>query len=419
MKKLLFLFVLLLLPLAASADAIEIDGIYYNLKSDAQIAEVVGNPDKYSGTIVIPETVEYEEKTYQVTSIGDHAFQSCKSLTAITIPNSVTHIGEQAFAYCSSLTSITIPSGVTSIESRTFYGCSSLTSFNIPNSVKNIYYEAFAQTGWVNDQPDGILYHDHWLLGYKGESPETLAITDGTRGIACWALYGCNSLWSLSIPASVMFITPAAFEGCNLKHIVVDSSNPTFDSRDNCNAIIETATNKLIVASTRTNYIPATVTSIGDGAFSTSGAGSVSIPSSVKSIGKRAFSSWLLYVRSMIENPFPIGDKEYYVNEEEGSYWIKNPFEENTLEEATLFVPVGTKQKYQQTAGWKDFKNIVEIGSMNLNIGNSFYSGKTAYTPGDHECFVSSTNPREVKMECRISIDDDGMLPLCCIWPRW
>lgn len=119
MKKQLLLFVLTLLPMLASADAVEIDGIYYNLTKKAKIAEVTQNPNKYSGDIVIPEKVTYEGDEYDVTSIGRDAFISSE-ITSVSIPNSVTSIGSTAFYECLKLTAVNIPDGVTTIEKGTF-----------------------------------------------------------------------------------------------------------------------------------------------------------------------------------------------------------------------------------------------------------------------------------------------------------
>ena len=99
----------MLLPLVASADAVEIDGIYYNLVSEGQ-AEVTKKPSGYySGSITIPESVKNKGITYSVTSIGESAFLNCSGLTSIEIPNSVTSIGSKAFRSCKGLTSVTIP----------------------------------------------------------------------------------------------------------------------------------------------------------------------------------------------------------------------------------------------------------------------------------------------------------------------
>ena len=121
--------------MVASADAVEINGIYYNLVSKAKIAEVTSNPNRYSGEIVIPESVEYGDVTYNVTSIGENSFQGCYGMTSVTIGNSVTSIGENAFSRCSGLTSVIIPGSVTSIGNNAFAHCSGLTSVTIGNSV--------------------------------------------------------------------------------------------------------------------------------------------------------------------------------------------------------------------------------------------------------------------------------------------
>jgi hypothetical protein len=143
MKKLLYTFYLMFLPILACADAVEIDGIYYNLVTKGQIAEVMSNPNYYSNIVNIPEKVEYEGTEYSVTSIRENAFSNCSSLTSITIPNSVTSIRENAFHNCSSLTSITIPNSVTSIGDYAFDGCNSLISVTIPNSIMKIGIHTF------------------------------------------------------------------------------------------------------------------------------------------------------------------------------------------------------------------------------------------------------------------------------------
>ena len=94
--------------------------------------------NEYSGSVVIPETVNYNGTTYSVTYIGGEAFRNCRGLTSVTIPNSVTSIGNSAFRGCSGLTSVTIPNSVTSIGQEAFYWCSGLTSVTIGNSVTSI-----------------------------------------------------------------------------------------------------------------------------------------------------------------------------------------------------------------------------------------------------------------------------------------
>ena len=128
----------------ASAYDFKVDGIYYNkIGDDKSTVEVTSGDVYYSGSIVIPSSVEYEGKSYPVTSIGDEAFSLCHSLLSVTIPNSVLTIGLDAFYECSGLKSATIPNSVTSIGESAFSDCWGLTDVTIGNSVKSIAEAAF------------------------------------------------------------------------------------------------------------------------------------------------------------------------------------------------------------------------------------------------------------------------------------
>ena len=129
--------------IVASAYDVEVDGIYYNLVPNGNVAEVTNGDNKYEGDITIPSSIKVNDTEYSVTSVGNSAFEDCISLTLITIPNSVTSIAGFAFNGCSSLTSITIPNSVTSIGMCAFRHCRSLTSITIPNSVTSIGGDAF------------------------------------------------------------------------------------------------------------------------------------------------------------------------------------------------------------------------------------------------------------------------------------
>ena len=107
--------------ISSSAHIVEVDGIYYDIF--LTIATVTLGGKKYSGDIVIPESITFENSKYSVTSIGDAAFYECIDLTSVSIPNSVKSIGSDAFWGCSSLTSVTIPNSVTSIGEGAFYYC--------------------------------------------------------------------------------------------------------------------------------------------------------------------------------------------------------------------------------------------------------------------------------------------------------
>jgi len=121
MKKQFLLFVLMMLPLVASADPVEINGIYYSLNTEKNIAWVTKKHSKYmyTGNIVIPESINYKGVTYSVTNIDNSAFAH-SNLTSLTIGNSVTSIGEYAFSGCSGLSSVAIGSGVTWFGNNAF-----------------------------------------------------------------------------------------------------------------------------------------------------------------------------------------------------------------------------------------------------------------------------------------------------------
>lgn len=121
-----------------------IKGIKYRLDEETMTAEVIAKRNGYEGDIIIPETVVSNRASFLVTSIGENAFFSCKSLTSITLPNSVKSIGMGSFTYCESLSKITLPNSVKGIEGYAFYRCESLTEITIPNSVKSLGYDVFS-----------------------------------------------------------------------------------------------------------------------------------------------------------------------------------------------------------------------------------------------------------------------------------
>ena len=308
--------------------------LYYTIINSSEVSVTYPSTIDYqpydgfsepTGDLSIPSTVTNDGTTYSVTSIGYRAFAGCSGLTSLTISNSVTSIGYSAFEDCSGLTSIavengntvydsrgncnaiietltntlvagcmstSIPNSVTSIGAAAFSGCRGLTSVTIPNSVTSIGgYAFFCCSGLTS-----------------------VTIPNSVTSIRGYAFYGCSGLTSVTIPNSVTSIEGYVFSGCSgLTSIAVENSNTVYDSRENCNAIIETASNTLICGCANTT-IPNSVTSIGDHAFSScSGLTSVTIPNSVTSIGAGAFSGCSGLTSVTIPNSVTsIGESAFY-----------------------------------------------------------------------------------------------------------
>lgn len=146
MKKLLLSILMIVLPVLASAYDACIDGIYYNFNGETASVTYYDEYNygaSYSGDVIVPESVTYDGKTYRVTSIGYCAFNECRNLTYVDIPNSVTTIADWAFSDCSNLTSVNIPNNVNIIGDYAFKSCNKLISVTIPNNVTSIGDYAF------------------------------------------------------------------------------------------------------------------------------------------------------------------------------------------------------------------------------------------------------------------------------------
>ncbi len=365
MKKLFLSFLTVLLPMAAFADAVEIDGICYNLNSEAKEAEVTSNPNYYSGRVDIPASIAYDGVEYSVTSIHSEAFSFCSALTSVSIPSSMTWIKYSAFIFCRNLTSVyisdiaawcsidftgyasnplaygaelylngqvikdlTIPDNVTKIGAYAFTGCSSLTSVTIPGGVTSI-------GGWT--------FSDCISL-------TSVSIPSSVTSIGGSAFLGCSSLTSVTIPSGVKTIETGTFRNCtSLTSVTIPSSVKTIgsDAFLNCSSLTSVT-------------IPGSVTSIEGYAFCLcSSLTSVTIGSSVRNIYSKAFASCpeLTDVFCLAENvPSTPSDA----------------FQDTHIEYATLHVPDSSIDAYKREEPWKNFKDIVSLDIQ--SIGNLQYA---------------------------------------------
>ena len=260
MKQIIFrvaIFLALFVPLTAMTQDLEKDNICYHISGDHAI--VIAGNYPYIGDVVIPAIITHDGMDYPVTTIDQIAFKDCLALTSISIPATVTAIGDHAFSGCISLDSVAISdlSRWCSIE--------------------------------FTSESSNPCYHAHHLY-LNGMEIVDLLIPDSVSSISALAFTGCASINNVSIPSTVTEIGPAAFSNCpSLCTIYVADDNPVYDSRDSCNAVIKTATGKLI-AGCRSTVIPSGVTVIGDWAFyECTGLTSIVLPNTVNEIGFESF----------------------------------------------------------------------------------------------------------------------------------
>lgn len=194
MKKNLFILAMSLLPMLASAEEVEIDGLWYNLVKKVQSAEVIQykNNQQYSGDVVIPDIIKYEEVEYKVKNISDFAFSRCINLTSVNIGNNVTSIGRRAFENCTSLVSAIIGNGVTAIGGSAFSGCKVLSSVTIGNSVTIFWNFAFE----------------------KCSSLKTIIIPNSVERIGVGAFSGCSSLTTVTLGSGLKRVENQSFAYC-------------------------------------------------------------------------------------------------------------------------------------------------------------------------------------------------------------
>ncbi len=393
--------------------------LHYSVNEDGTSVTVLGHVDgtAASGVLTIPTNVTYEGQTYTVTVIGYQAFNQCGDLTSVTLPNTLTTINRKAFALCRGLTSITLPASLLSVgmgafqncsniiytnyegtleqwcaitwESLTsnpvceshnlyindeelteiiipetvscvhdyaFWNCESITTLYVPSTVTSFGYHAFGGAFSIQqimveaDNPNydsrngcNALIETNTNILFLG-SGNTI-IPNTVKAIGANAFYGCEGIESINIPVNTDSIHYSAFNACeNLRWITVDIGNPVFNSRDDCNAIIETASNTLI-SGCKNTVIPESVSVIGKQAFAGHrGLQSIVIPSTVVSIEDNAFVRCELnHITSLAITPPSLG---YYV------------FSDASC--TTIVVPCGCVPAYEASA-WHDyFPNIVE-----------------------------------------------------------
>lgn len=269
-----------------------------------------------------------------IKEIGNNAFEEC-GLTSITFPKSLVKIGDDAFKFCDGLIEVFIPHKTSQIASGCFSGCKRLASIKV--SKNNRFYDSRENCNAIIETASNTLIqgcYNTWIpedivkIGHNAfegcECISSIVIPNSVTVIEKYAFTDCSnleevvlsdrittigvgaftstSLSALVIPGSLSEMSYFSFATNKLQSIKVDPNNKVFDSRDNCNAIIETQTNKLVIACANT-FIPDSVTEIDSCAFSYTKLQEVHIPDSVKVIGPYTFMFCYDLKRVFISDP--------------------------------------------------------------------------------------------------------------------
>ena len=426
MRKLFSLFVALIVTATLWAHDFEVDGIYYNFLNGNAVEVTYPNDDSwgtygapidypdYSGDVVIPDSVIYNGKTYQVTSIGNSAFYN-SSLTSVTIGNNVTSIGQEAF-FLSSLNSVTIGKSVTSIGESAFEGCSSLTKTNYTGDIASwcdIKFDGwhanpifYSTNLYINNQevtelviPNNVTtIEDDTFIGMS--SLKSLTISEGVTNIGSRAFEDCSSLSSVTLPNSLKNIGWGTFRNCtSLDSITIPSSvtdiggdafynTGIYNNQSNWEKGVLYLNNCLVAAKYKLfgNYIVKDNTRlIADDAFDECAVVSVEIPNSVTHIGNAAFYSCeTLASVSIGSGVTHIGDlvfsdcdslKTIYCHAIFPPYVDERTFFDDEREtnryNVTLYVPDEAWIDYKVHDIWGEFENIVPMSTASVENTHS------------------------------------------------
>lgn len=366
----------------ADGTKIKIEPLTYKVVSGVDHTLSVTFPSdesEYSGVTAIPAHVEYEGEQYTVVEVGYLSFSEVKGITSITIPETVTTIAGAAF-WESSLSEITIPTSVTTIGESAFEN-TNLTEIVIPESVISLGDDVLSLCA----------------------SLESVTLNNNPTAIPARMVSGCTSLAGMTIPATVTKIGEFAFSECAA---LEDISLPSGVTEIGRFAFAYTPELKLLP-------LPETVTSVGHGVFYQSGIEEASLPeaitvipdgmyqccaslrefeisNTVTEIEQEAFY-WCFALDKITfgESVTTIGNKAFMGDKALTSVTSLNTeppvgaaFDSEVYENAILYVPNAALEAYKAADGWKEFNNIIGIGSGVDEIGQEAAFSVTATDGG-------------------------------------
>lgn len=370
MKRFYLSAIALLWSLIIHAVVVEIDGIAYNINLKTGLTEVTSNSDHpYSGNIVIPETIVYEDIEYTVTGIGGQAFFQ-KNITSITFPNSITSIGVSAFMYCHVLTSVEIPEHVTMIPDMAFASCESLKNVILPEGLTMIDNSAFNSCYGL----------------------ESINLPNTVEVIEDWAFANCENLSYVKMPQQLKRVGQGAFGSCpKLSYVdIPDLSSWAMVDFYNYYANPLYYAHKLIVNGEEITdlVIPDDVTFIGNNTFRDClNLTSITINDHVGSIGASAFSNCSNVTSIIIgEDVTSIGAWAFYGCSKVTSFTSyprrvpatgREVFDNVLLENANLYVAGAAFNDYYSKEPWSNFKDIIALNIPKHNL--SYYLDDVLY----------------------------------------
>ena len=313
--------------------------------------------------VILPETID---------TIAVQAFSSCGNLKHLDLPNSVAYLGQNCFAESGLEDEFVVPANVKVLESAIFRNT-------------HITKLSFAEGSRLDSIADQSIFFMFEL--------KELELPTGLRAIAYAGISSCPWLKKVNLPEGLVKLDPMVLTGCpveelvipstlveigegflstghqqmagdgssSLRHISVAAGNPKYDSREDCNAVIETATNTLYLAKA-ISKLPNTLQVIPTGSYSDPCMKTLTLPASITKIGERAFADPFMQggptfskIISNITEPAGVLEKDAFIKMND--MWEDS---DETYKKATLYVPAGTKEKYQADAEWGRFQNIVE-----------------------------------------------------------